>query len=181
MARLLAGAAADEPYLEPAQVKGWGKFGPTGVDHCAAATLQFENDIIAEIITGVGCGIPSDVSVYGSGGMLSIPNPWLPASPCRSAGEPLPLDTVFPATTIVLQTHRSRDPEEILVEVDRDLFTCEADTLAENIPNRQGRAMSWQDTLGNMRLLDRWRAEVGIVYEKEKTNRILGSMSEKET
>jgi hypothetical protein len=28
--------------------------------------------------------------------------------------------------------------------------------------------MSWQDTLGNMELMDRWRAEVGVVYDQEK-------------
>ena len=26
--------------------------------------------------------------------------------------------------------------------------------------------MSWDDTLSNMRLLDAWREEVGVVYEK---------------
>lgn len=41
------------------------------------------------------------------------------------------------------------------MEVNRDLFTCEADTVAEKIPNRQARAMSCADTLGNMTLLDR--------------------------
>jgi hypothetical protein len=41
--------------LNPVQVKGCAKVGPTGVDHYAATILQFENDVIAEIITGVGC------------------------------------------------------------------------------------------------------------------------------
>ena len=40
--------------------------------------------------------------------------------------------------------------------------------VAENIANRQAPAMSWDDTLGNMRLLDRWRAEIGLVYEQDK-------------
>ncbi len=58
--------------------------------------------------------------------------------------------------------------EDVLVETDRDLFTYEADTVAENIFNRQAPEMSWEDTLGNMRLLDRWREEVGVTYEQEK-------------
>jgi hypothetical protein len=97
-----------------------------------------------------------------------VPNPWLPSSPCRTAREPLPLDTVFPPTTIELWRPGAPEPEEIVIEVDRDLYTYEADTVAEHIPQRQAPAMSWQDTLGNMQVMDRWRAELGVVYEQEK-------------
>ena len=168
MTRLIAGAASGKPFLDPVQVKGCAKIGPTGVDHYAAATLQFENDIIAELITGVSCRMPDEVSIYGTEGVLRVPNPWLPSSPCRGAREPLPLDTVFPPTSLNLWRYGEPEPEEIVVEVDRDLFTYEADTVAENIVHRQSPAMSWQDTLGNMKLLDRWRREGGVVYEKEK-------------
>jgi predicted dehydrogenase len=138
------------------------------VDHYAAATLQFENDVVAQIVTGIACQIPDEVSVYGEEGMLTLSNPWLPSSPCRSAPAPLPPDTAFPSTTIVLRSHGAPEPEEIVIDVDRDLFTYEADTVAENIAHRQAPAMSWDDSLGNMRLLDRWRQEIGLVYEQDK-------------
>ena len=54
-----------------------------------------------------------------------------------------------------------------MVEADRDLYTYEADTVAEYIGSRQAPAVSWDDTLSNMRLLDRWRKEVGLVYEAD--------------
>jgi predicted dehydrogenase len=165
MTRLLAGAASGEPFMEPTEVKGCGKLGPTGVDHYAAATLKFENDVVAELITGVGCRVPTEVSVFGSKGRLSVPNPWLPSTPCRSAKEALPLDTEFPPTTINLWSYGAPEPEEIVVEVDRDLFTYEADTVAENIDRRQAPAMRWDDTLGNIKLMDQWRAEIGLAYE----------------
>jgi hypothetical protein len=60
--------------------------------------------------------------------------------------------------------------EEIIIDVDRDLFTYEADTVAEYIPQGQSPRMSWDDTLGNMRLLDQWRREVGVVYECDKNH-----------
>jgi hypothetical protein len=50
-----------------------------------------------------------------------------------------------------------------VVEADRDLFTYEADMVAAHIADRQAPAMSWDDTLGNMRLLDAWRAEIGAM------------------
>ena len=163
MARKIAGAAANELFLDPISVKGNGKIGPTGVDHIAAATLKFDNDIIAEIVCAVECTYGSNVVIYGTDGTLTIPNPWLPSSPCRGARTPLPPDTTFPATQLIVQSSGSGEPTEVVVPADRDLFTYEADTVAAHIADRQAPAMSWADTLGNMQLLDTWREEVGVV------------------
>ena len=167
-ARLLAGAAAGEPFLEPHLVKGCAQLGPTGVDHYAAATLQFDNGIVAELVAGVDCRVPSQLSVYGSDGILEVPEPWTPCSPCRHASEPLPSATTFPPGRILLTRPGGLEPEVIAVEVDRDLFTYEADTVAEHLEARQAPAMSWLDTIGNMKLLDRWREEAGLIYEQER-------------
>jgi predicted dehydrogenase len=167
-ARLVAGAAAGKPFLDPIEVKGAGKVGPTGVDHYAAATLKFENDIIAEIITGIACQLPTEATVFGDDGYLSVANPWLPSSPCRFARKPLPADTVFPLATLTLHRYATRQTEEITVASDRDLFAYEADMVGDNIAARQAPAMSWDDTLGNMRLLDRWRQEVGVIYPQDE-------------
>ena len=35
--------------------------------------------------------------------------------------------------------------------------------VATHISARQSPAMSWDDTLGNMRLLDAWRQEIGAM------------------
>ena len=164
MARKVAGAAANKLFLDPISVKAHGKVGPTGVDHIAAATLKFENDIVAEIACAVECNIGSKVIVYGSGGTLTIPSPWLPSSACRGARTALPLATNFPPSHIVLNSYQNRETSEITVEVDRDLFTYEADMVANHISDRQAPAMSWEDTLGNMKVLDVWREEIGVVY-----------------
>jgi predicted dehydrogenase len=163
MARFVAGAAAKRPFLDPVVVKAAGKVSETGVDLYTAATLQFENDIVAEIIGGVACAMPVETNIYGDDGMISVLNPWLPSSPVRSAKEPLPLDTHFPSTTIEVKPRGSQSAEQIVIEADRDLFTYEADMVASHIAHRQAPAMSWDDTLGNMRLLDAWRAEIGAL------------------
>ena len=168
-ARLLAGAAAGEPFLDPHLVKGSARLGPTGVDHYAAATLQFDNGIVAELVCGVDCRVPSQLAVYGSEGILEVPEPWTPCSPCRHAAEPLPADTTFSPGRIILTRPGAAEPETISVAVDRDLFTYEADTVAAHLEARQAPAMSWLDTIGNMKLLDRWREEVGLVYEQERS------------
>lgn len=168
MARLIAGAAADQPFLDPSEVKGCGVLGPSGVDHYTAATLKFENDIVAEIITGIALRLPVETSIYGDAGVISVPNPWLPSSPCRTARQPLPLDTTFPATTLKVHVYAKGEPEEVVIQPDRDLFTYEADMVAAHIAQRQAPAMSWDDTLGNMQTLDRWRQQIGLVYPQDQ-------------
>jgi len=167
-ARLIAGAAAGEPFLEPHLVKGCARLGPTGVDHWAAATLQFDNGIVAELVCGVDCRVPSQLAICGSDGILEVPEPWTPCSPCRHAAGPLPADTTFSPGRILLTRPGAAEPETISVAVDRDLFTYEADTVAAHLEARQAPAMSWLDTIGNMKLLDRWREEAGLVYEQER-------------
>ncbi|MEZ4584754.1 MAG: Gfo/Idh/MocA family oxidoreductase, partial [Caldilineaceae bacterium] len=167
MARLIAGAAAGKAFLDPVDVKACGVLGPSGVDHYTAATLKFENDIVAEVITGVTVRMSNETTIYGDDGMISVPNAWLPSSPCRPARLPIPLDTPFPSTSFTLHVYAKGQPEEIVVDVDRDLFTYEADMVAAHIAQRQAPAMSWDDTLGNMRTLDRWREEIGLVYPGE--------------
>jgi predicted dehydrogenase len=165
--RLIAGAAEGKPFLDPVEVKGLAHMGPTGVDHYASASVRFENGIVAELICGVNCEVPGEVYIYGSEGMLTIPNLWLPSSPARNAPKALPPDTPIPPAKMRLDYHDSRPAEEIVVEANRDLYTYEADTVAEYIGSRQAPAVSWDDTLSNMRLLDRWREEVGLVYEAD--------------
>lgn len=159
--RFAAGAAAGRPFLDPVEVKACGKVSADGVDLYTAATLKFENDIVAEIIGGVACTLPMQATVYGSNGMISLVNPWLPSSPVRRSKLPIPLDTPFPPTTIELTPAGSESAQQIVVEADRDLFTYEADMVAAHIAQRQAPAMSWDDSLGNMRVLDKWRQEIG--------------------
>jgi len=165
MSRLVAGAAVGKTFLDPTVVKATGVIGETGVDYYTTAVLQFENDMIAQISTGVACNLPGEITVYGSEGILSLPQPWLPSSPCRTAREALPLDTAFPPSEIHLQ--QKGQTETIVVDVDRDLFTYEADMVAKHIEARQAPVNSWDDSLGNMQVLEKWRNEIGLKYAQD--------------
>jgi len=158
VSRLIAGAAAGKPFEEPVDVKGCGHLGPTGVDYWAIASLRFPGDIVAQLTTGVQLNTHAEniVRVFGSDGKITVPDPWTPS---RWNRDPVRL---------TLQRHGETQPQEILVDAPKDLYTYEADTVAENIPRRQAPAMSWDDTLGNMRVLDRWRKEIGLIYDIER-------------
>ena len=62
----------------------------------------------------------------------------------------------------MIQSHPDEESSEILVAVDRDLFTYEAEVVANHIEARQAPAMTWEDSLSNMRLVDCWREEIGV-------------------
>ena len=152
MSRLIAGAALGKQVAEPIAVLGMGHIGESGVDEYAVATMKFENDIIARVQTGVALNQENVVRIFGSEGNIFMPSPW----------------TCNPSKIIV---HRNGEqPQEILIEETASLYSIEADTMAANIEKRQATspAMSWGDTLGNMKSLDQWRAGFGMVYDIEK-------------
>jgi len=160
-ARFAAGAAQQKPFVDPVGVKAFGVVGPSGVDTFTTAAVEFPGGIVASLTCGISCPMPVEAAVFGTKGRLSLPNPWLPSTPARTATMPLPMDTAWPSERILLWTGDRTEPEEIVVTADRDLYSYEADEVGRYIADRQAPAMSWDDSLGNMRLLDRWLDEAG--------------------
>ncbi|MBA2482647.1 MAG: aldo/keto reductase [Planctomycetes bacterium] len=155
LARLIAGAATGKPFAEPIEVKGLGIIGPTRVDDYTAAVLSFPGGILAEIVTGVKLPHDNVVRIYGTAGSITVPSPWIPS---REGG----------TTTITVARHDRKEPEQIAITTSTWLYALEADTVAEHVAKRQSPTMSWDDSLGNMRTLDRWREAIGLVYDLEK-------------
>jgi predicted dehydrogenase/aryl-alcohol dehydrogenase-like predicted oxidoreductase len=160
MARLIAGVAGGGDFAEPTHVSGAAHLGQTGADEWAVASLKFPGDILATLSTGVSVNQENVVRIFGTEGNIFIPSPWVPA---RDGGQ----------TKIVV--HRKDKPaEDVVIETATQIYGIEADTVAQFVDHRQAAfpAMSWEDTLGNARLLDRWRQAVGLVYESEKPQNI---------
>ncbi|MBM4044202.1 MAG: oxidoreductase, partial [Planctomycetes bacterium] len=157
MARLIAGVALGKDFAEPIAVSGCGHIGQSRVDDYAVASLKFPGGILAQLATGVQLNQESVVRIFGSEGSILVPSPWFCA---RDGG----------ASKIIVQRKGGKAPREIVVESPAGIYSIEADTVAANIAKRQAPspAMSWADTLGNMRTLDQWRTAVGMVYDSEK-------------
>jgi predicted dehydrogenase/aryl-alcohol dehydrogenase-like predicted oxidoreductase len=151
MARLVAGAAAGRPFAEPLELKAVGRIGETGVDEYSAATLRFPGDVVAELLCGVRLRGDNTVRVVGTDGWIEVAEPWLPG----------------PRATILVGRHGEAASRQVLVQSSEDLYGAEADLVAASLDARQAPAMSWEDSLGNMLALDRWRHEIGLVYEIE--------------
>lgn len=157
MARLVAGAAMGGTFADPIGLSGFARVGRTGVDEWAVAAVKFPGDIVAELSTGVQVNQENVVRIFGSEGSIFVPNPWIPS---REGG----------STKITVDRRGDKAPQEITVETPDWLYAIEADTVAANIEKRQASfpAMSWDDSLGNMKTLDAWRQSVGVVYGCEQ-------------
>jgi predicted dehydrogenase/predicted oxidoreductase len=154
MARLIAGAARGEPFAEPVELGGAGVVGGTSrVDEWAIASLKFPGGILAQLTTGVRMQAHNTVRIQGTLGRIEVPQPWVIT---RDGG-----------TSRIILYPESGDKQIIEIHEPRPLYAVEADTVAEFISAGEAPAMSLDDTLGNMRALDRWRAALDFAYDSE--------------
>jgi len=147
MVRLIAGVAQGKPFLEPERLSTFGQVGEeSGVDEFATAMLVFPGEIVAYISCGLRRQQENTVRIEGSGGAFTLTEPWVPSV---NGGE----------TTLLLE--RTGMPGETITVTSQPLYSIEADLVAKLIEkgDRQASspAMSWADTLGNIRLQDEWR------------------------
>jgi predicted dehydrogenase/aryl-alcohol dehydrogenase-like predicted oxidoreductase len=158
MARLVAGAAVGGDPAEAEVVKGVGYINPTNrVDEWATAAVRFPGDIVANLTCGIQVGVESVVRVWGSEGHIVVTNPWFPGDRADSK---------------VLVYRNGQDaPEEVVAQGEVPLYSIEADMVAEAVAAGRQQAtypcMTWEDSLANMRLLDAWRQEIGLVFDNE--------------
>jgi len=157
MSRLIAGVATGEPFAEPTEVNGCGHLATTGVDLWAVASMKFPGEILAALATSIQVQQDNVLRIFGSEGNIFVSQPWGPA---REGGK----------ATILLE-RKGKSPQEIVIDSPRPIYAIEADHVAAHIENRQSPAMNWDDSLGNMKALDRWRAAIGVVYNSEKSRK----------
>jgi predicted dehydrogenase/aryl-alcohol dehydrogenase-like predicted oxidoreductase len=156
MARLIAGVAIGQRIAEPMEVTGCGQLGSESrVDEYAIASVRFPGGILAQLATGVHAQGENIVRIVGSTGTIVVPDPWVP-SPHGGV------------TRIIVERHNDEARQEIVIEASKDLYAFEADTVAAHLGERRAPEMSWDDTLGNMAALDRWRAAIGLTYDIEQ-------------
>jgi predicted dehydrogenase len=157
-ARLAAGAGVGKPFSEPTELKGTAAIGPISrVDEQAAAALKFPGDIVAYLACGTQLYGDRAAAVFGTTGKIVVPNPWIPSET---------------GNKVLLYKAGTADPQEFVTDAEaRGPYTVEADLLAQCVANKQTQAetpaLTWEDSLGNMRALDMWRKEVGLVFDVE--------------
>ena len=146
--RLLAGILEDEPFAEPVKVDATGVIGPTGVDELSTALLTFRSGFTAAVTAGVFHAAGTGAVIFGERGRIELGDPWIPSSDRHA------LDTGY---TI---WRDANEPETVTIRTDRPTYALEAEWVADTLPETEPRwpAMTWADSIGNMRVLDSWRA-----------------------
>lgn len=157
MARLIAGAVSDKPFLEPEKVSGVAHLGQSGVDEWASAVLKFPNGIVAEVSCSIMAQQDNVLRIIGSEGRIEVENFWFASGHKGGVGK---IDIIKGAERQTIEVHE-----------DGWLYAFEVDATGE--ATRAGDTefaypgMSWADSLGNLRAMDQWRQSVGLEYGVE--------------
>jgi predicted dehydrogenase len=150
LARLVAGIAVGKPFAEPVSLAATAQIGPTGADEQASALLTFESGVTATLGTAIHHATGRSAAIFGELGAITIPDPWSPESHRHGR-----------KTSFTI--HRDgREPQVVAFETELDSYALEAELVADTLPALEATwpAMTLDDTLGNMKLLDRWQRAV---------------------
>ena len=156
--RMVAGVALGKKFINPTSISAEGKIGDTGVDELASAKLFFENNITADISTSIMQNMDNNAVIEGENGKIIVDNPWMPG---RDGG---PYDTkIRIITKSVEKVEEFKGPEH--------LFFFEAELASQTILKQRTEVpypgMTWDDSLGNIKVLDMWRKEIGYYLEED--------------
>jgi predicted dehydrogenase len=156
MAHLVAAASAGIEVAETTHVAATARFAPSGVDRSTAATMTFETGLLARVACSIEADLEGSVRIYGSEGRITIPSPWLPGR-------------VGSAATIAIE-RRGTESNVIDVPLDEGVYTTEVNAVDRFVRSgeRSPLVMRWDESLANMRTLDRWRAAIGLRYDDDE-------------
>jgi predicted dehydrogenase len=153
--RLIAGRAHDRLFAEPIELKAVGHLDPQAqTDLWTTAVMRFEGDIVGKASAALRVETPNLATVYGEKGRIRLSEPW------HCKGE------------LRIERNDGNDLEVVPTDISRHLYAYEIESFTREMrgqPVGSGEvAMRYDDTLGNMKALDRWRAEIGLSYEADR-------------
>jgi predicted dehydrogenase len=146
---------------EPTAIHAAAHFYSSGVDDAATGMLVFPDGLLSSFTCATTIQADNTAYLCGDEGYIEIPIPWKP--PKRSEfiiahGQPPRMD----------QTSAATPPREVrTVECPGELYGIEADDFAECILDGRSPRISAEDSLGNMRVLDEMRRQIGLRFSRE--------------
>jgi predicted dehydrogenase len=147
LARLIAGVAVGASSAEPLVLTACGTIGPTGADEYATALLTFPGEITAQVTSAISHDVGTTCVIYGDAGKIVLPDPWIPGGQRQGLDQSL---TIHP---------NRGEPELVNVSAPRPIYAMEAELVADTLPGLEAPwpAMSWSESLANLRVMDAWR------------------------
>tara|TARA_B100000686_G_C16760682_1_gene958459 strand:- start:1006 stop:2049 length:1044 start_codon:yes stop_codon:yes gene_type:complete len=156
--RLIAGVSCGKKFLNPIKIDAKARIGETGVDEIASAILKFDNNITAEVSTAILQEMKNNAIIEGSEGHIELDQPW---GPGRDGG---PYNS-----NIKIKINGKEEIVEF--KGPEHLFFFEAELSSQTILKQRLEVphpgMTWEDTLGNLYVLDEWRKKIGYSLPKD--------------
>jgi D-xylose 1-dehydrogenase (NADP+, D-xylono-1,5-lactone-forming) len=143
---------------EPSEISVVARRHSSGVDELAVGTLRFPNGVLATFTCGMTTQADNTAHLCGSEGFIEVPVPWKPLKESTfviARGIPPRMDG--PAKPSSWPPPR----DVINVNVTDELYGLEADDFAAAVMDGKPQAVSAADSIGNMRVLDELRWQIG--------------------
>ena len=149
---------------EPSSVSVVALKHPGGVDQVAAGTMLFPKGIVAGFTCGMSVQADNTAYLCGTEGFIEVPIPWKP--PAQGAtytivrATPPRMDQAGLAA--MKSTPNSGPRQTFTIDANMDLYGLEADDFAATVLDGKPPMLDRRDTLGNMRVLDEMRRQIGL-------------------
>jgi D-xylose 1-dehydrogenase (NADP+, D-xylono-1,5-lactone-forming) len=154
-ARLLA-------QSEPKQIQAVAHFHERGVDDLLAATMVFPDGLLSQFTCGLSLQANNTATIFGTEGYIEIPVPWKPQRVAEfviARGIPPKMDSAKS------KTGKVQPRRVITIDAKRELYAVEADDFAAAALDGKPQRISLEDSLGNMRVLDEIRRQIGLNFD----------------
>ena len=157
--RMIAAINSDKKFINPISLTAKAEIGETGVDEISYATMQFDNGVIAEAKTAIMKQMNNNAIIECSLGKIIVDNPWMPG---RDGGPY--------KTTIQIIKNGNIEVKEF--KGPEHLFFFEAELSSQSILKQKQQVphpgMTWEDTLGNLKVLDQWRQKINYSIKEDE-------------
>jgi hypothetical protein len=146
-ARWIAGAATGQEFSDPDTIQATGQLSESNVDEWTTANVGFAgNTIGAQLFTGIFADSDCTAEVIGTADVPAM-------------GDPK-----------IILVAPGKEPTEVPYDsTNLSVFTIEADAVSEAILSgaKECRYMTLDDTIGQVKALDAWRAQIGLKYRAD--------------
>ena len=120
--------------------------------------MEFDNGVTAEANTAIMKNMDNNAIIDGSDGKIIIDDPWMPG---RNGG---PYHSIIRIIKNEKEELREfKGPEH--------LFFFEAELSSQTILKEKQQVpypgMTWEDTLGNLKVLDQWRQKINYQIKED--------------
>jgi predicted dehydrogenase len=144
---------------EPTKVHASARFHATGVDELAIATMEFPGGILSSFTCGMCAHADNTAYLCGTEGFIEIPVPWKPMPGSAfivTRGNEPKMDG---------PKSQAPPPKDIRkIESPANMYGIEADDFAAAALDGAVPRLTPEDSLGNMRVLDEMRSQIGLEF-----------------